>query len=458
MTVKPPAPPYVGPAKWHGSATNKPITRITIHCTAGADAGQAQAARNTVQFSKHTANPTSYHYVADSKESLQYVYDSVVAYHAPPNDGSIGYELCCSLSASGAGHWILPSHRAMLKIVARDVARLCLAYDVPIRRLTVAQLRAGQRGIAGHADVRDAWHQTSHWDPGPFFPWRRFLRMIRKEAARLTAPVSVPVSVPVPVPDPPKPAPKTERLHIMQASCQYSDPAADAEADFRAAFSRRPDVIGFTEVDDEARKALLVRVGEDCGYVVHAPGGGGEVAVAVRKSLPILETGAVKVNDGVPGPAAKGGHRPRYIVSARFQWAGNSVWFGEAHWSTGYGRNPGRQEDHVALTRAMISAVTDNAAHRRLAFFGGDINIDEARDSGRDPLKPHNLFGKAGLVTIYDELNETPNTHGHSTLDILGCYAGDGRVSAERVTVWPKGNSDHRQVSAFYNVEIRESK
>ena len=119
---------------------------------------------------------------------MQYVYDSWVAYHAPPNEGSIGYELCCSLSNGGEGHWILLDHRQMLKMVARDFARLALAYDVPIRKIGAIGLLAGRKGICGHNDISDAWGQTDHWDPGPHFPWFAFIRLVRGFAVALETP------------------------------------------------------------------------------------------------------------------------------------------------------------------------------------------------------------------------------------------------------------------------------
>lgn len=44
-------------------------------------------------------------------------------------------------------------------------------YGIPLVKLTGAQMRAGQKGVGGHADTVDAWHSTDHTDPGPGFPW-----------------------------------------------------------------------------------------------------------------------------------------------------------------------------------------------------------------------------------------------------------------------------------------------
>jgi N-acetyl-anhydromuramyl-L-alanine amidase AmpD len=56
--------------------------------------------------------------------------------------------------------------------------QLCDKHGVPKRKLSVADLKAGRRGICGHTDVTDAWHQSDHDDPGPWFPWDRFMAVV----------------------------------------------------------------------------------------------------------------------------------------------------------------------------------------------------------------------------------------------------------------------------------------
>lgn len=80
---RPPSPPYVGPAKFQGDATNKPINRIVIHSTVSPTVpGGARAVAS--YFRTGVTRPSSAHYVVDPSEVVQVVYDSVVAYHAPP--------------------------------------------------------------------------------------------------------------------------------------------------------------------------------------------------------------------------------------------------------------------------------------------------------------------------------------------------------------------------------------
>lgn len=182
-----PSPEYHGPPKNHGGSGNKPIKRVTMHCTAGAEPGVKGAARAIARYFHITDRYASAHYAADSLESVQCAWDAIICYHAPPNKGSIGYELCCSLANEGKGHWENAAHQAMLRIAAKDVAQLCLHFDLPIRKVGAIGLRLGRKGICGHNDVRDAWRQTDHWDPGPHFPWKQFIGMVKAEARKIKA-------------------------------------------------------------------------------------------------------------------------------------------------------------------------------------------------------------------------------------------------------------------------------
>lgn len=181
--IEPPSPTYLGPAKFHGDSDNKPIHRVVIHATVSPCVeGGARAV--AAYFRETVTRPSSAHYVVDPGERVQVVFDSVVAYHAPPNQHSIGVELC-DPQAGKATRWFDTPHQQMLKRAAKLVARLCLAYGVPIRKLDVEALRAGAHGVCGHVDVSNAFRQTSHTDPGDGFPWPQFMEQVRAAAARI---------------------------------------------------------------------------------------------------------------------------------------------------------------------------------------------------------------------------------------------------------------------------------
>lgn len=181
-TYPPPSPPYLGPAAHTSAGDNKPIRRIVIHSTVSACEGGG--ARQIAGYFRNPNSGGSAHYVVDPGEEVQVVYDSKIAWHAPPNANSLGIEMC-EYPNHDIKRWDEKNHAAMLERTARLVAALCLAYDVPARKVGRRGLKAGRKGICGHVDVSKAFGQSTHWDPGAF-PWRRFIRLVRAEVDELT--------------------------------------------------------------------------------------------------------------------------------------------------------------------------------------------------------------------------------------------------------------------------------
>lgn len=181
--VPPPSPDYVGPPKWYGKRVNKPIRRIVIH--EPQSACERGAARNIARYFKITSRPSSYHYCVDPGEEVQIVWDSYVAYHAPPNSHSLGVAMAGYsrrfwwLKKRNWFKWKKPNQKRVLDRTARLVAQLCLAYDVPPWFRGYRALRKGRQGVTTHAKVSKAWRRTDHWDPGAW-PRRRFMRKVRR--------------------------------------------------------------------------------------------------------------------------------------------------------------------------------------------------------------------------------------------------------------------------------------
>jgi N-acetyl-anhydromuramyl-L-alanine amidase AmpD len=182
---------YAGPVAHSSGNGNLPVNRIVIHCTAGTDAGHASG---TAKYFQSSAATGSAHYIVDPNVTLQCAYDSVVCWHAPPNAHSLGIEIECSLANDGKGHWDLASHIAMMGRAATLTAQKCVQYGIPAVKLSPADLVAGKHGICGHVDVTNAFHQSTHTDPGPYFPWVKFMAMVQAEIASIngTKPVTPP--------------------------------------------------------------------------------------------------------------------------------------------------------------------------------------------------------------------------------------------------------------------------
>jgi N-acetyl-anhydromuramyl-L-alanine amidase AmpD len=162
----------------HRSGTQHSVSRIVIHATVSPCV--RGGAVSVGHYFQTAGAGGSAHYVVDPGEIVACVKEDVVAWHAPPNTGSIGVELCDPQKGSAA-RWQDDAHQEMLKLAAGLVRRVAARWNVPLRRLTVSGLKAGLEGICGHVDVSNAFHQTDHSDPGTGFPWDQFMAMVRDD-------------------------------------------------------------------------------------------------------------------------------------------------------------------------------------------------------------------------------------------------------------------------------------
>lgn len=154
---------------------NTPPIRVVVH-TAEIDPAPGAAAAIARYFHR-AGRQVSAHRVVDDAEAWGCVYDENVAYHAPPNPRSLGIELA-TRSSSTPATWADPYHAAMLENAAAIVRDWCTTHHLPVQLLTVADVRNGRPGICGHVHVSAAFGQSTHTDPGPSFPWTRFLQLV----------------------------------------------------------------------------------------------------------------------------------------------------------------------------------------------------------------------------------------------------------------------------------------
>lgn len=247
-----------------------------------------------------------------------------------------------------------------------------------------------------------------------------------------------------------------DTLHIEQMSLRFNADKDVVHKRIREALQRAPDVVGFTECAAGVMRPVAIDACHAEGYRFH--GGPGDTATAVSPEHRVKDHGAIFALAGQPGPAAEGGHGPRYIDWVKFGFHGSDVWFHEAHWVTLHPDTALRHQQHQHMTVLMCAAVDRHGAGDRLSFFGGDTNVDEALDRGAEHWKPHWQFAHHDLTTIYDELHTYPATAGRTTIDIIGSYNPDARVSAEAVHVWPSDAPalDHRQVSGWYTIHRKD--
>lgn len=171
------------PARQHGGTDNLVPTRVVIHCTVSPTV--VGGALEIADMFHTTSRDASAHHVHDPATSIRCLPDSVVGYHAPPNIHSLGREMCDPQSGSAA-RWADALHVAMMRLCAQGVAADCVKYKIPIVKISSKDLLAGKHGICGHIDVTDAWHQTTHTDPGLGFPWTTFISLVKYYAKNPT--------------------------------------------------------------------------------------------------------------------------------------------------------------------------------------------------------------------------------------------------------------------------------
>lgn len=159
------------------TATGRVIAVVVIHTMEIAE--RDGAAEACARWFANPDSEVSAHYSVDADTTIQSVREGDIAWHARGgNATSIGIELA-GFAAQGSSGWDDDYSRAVLERAAALTAEVCDGYAIPIRRLRAAGLTAGRRGITGHADVSAAFRKSDHWDPGPDFPWARFLRLTR---------------------------------------------------------------------------------------------------------------------------------------------------------------------------------------------------------------------------------------------------------------------------------------
>lgn len=163
------------------SKTRREPSIIVIHATHGAE-GPRKDDDEAYAISKPLppGKKRSFHYVVDSDSATRCVPDLLTAWHAgkTANARGIGVEICGSASQTRA-QWLDPVSLSTLNIAARLVADLCKEHKIPATLLQLPNLMQKQRGITTHHLCSLAWHESTHWDPGPNFPLTEFIEAVR---------------------------------------------------------------------------------------------------------------------------------------------------------------------------------------------------------------------------------------------------------------------------------------
>ena len=122
----------------------------------------------------------SAHLCVDSDSIVQCVMDNNVAFAAPGvNNDGIHIEQA-GFAIQTRGQWLDPFGILMLNLSANAAAQYCLKYNIPVKHLSNAELKAGERGIIGHAQATAVFKPNNgHTDPGKDYPWDHFLERVQ---------------------------------------------------------------------------------------------------------------------------------------------------------------------------------------------------------------------------------------------------------------------------------------
>ena len=127
---------------------------------------------NTVKVSAHLC--------VDSDSIVQCVMDNNVAFSAPGvNKDGIHIEQA-GFARQTKAEWLDPFGILMLNLSANAAAQYCLKYNIPVKHLSNAELKAGEKGIVGHVQATAVFKPNNgHTDPGTGFPWDHFIERVQ---------------------------------------------------------------------------------------------------------------------------------------------------------------------------------------------------------------------------------------------------------------------------------------
>lgn len=174
MALVNPEPPITVAASHHGGIQTV-VNRVVIH-----DEEYGVGPNSAEDIAHYFSLPTTQyqaHYVADQNSIQHCVPENTIAFHAPPNEGSVGIE------QDGYAHmtreeWMKVESLATIHNAAVTARDICDRWGIPKVWLSVADLLAGKRGITSHLNVTNAFHVSTHTDPGEWYPIDIFMAVV----------------------------------------------------------------------------------------------------------------------------------------------------------------------------------------------------------------------------------------------------------------------------------------
>lgn len=166
---------------------------LVVHTFEGRD----RDARAMANYQLSPAAGGSYHLVVDKDGQVARENDDIyISWSAMYTANRRGWHVCLAgRAAYTRDQWL--ARTTQLDKLAEVLAAYSIRRNIPLVKLTPDQVRAEKRGVCGHADVSEAWHESDHTDPGPNFPWDIVLAKAEKIKESGTMPPTPPTTPPV---------------------------------------------------------------------------------------------------------------------------------------------------------------------------------------------------------------------------------------------------------------------
>lgn len=120
------------------------------------------------------------HAITDPGETVDTCSESLVGWHCGNgNRVGIGLEVT-GYAAWSFDQWTSGDAFAAVRLDAKRAAEAAKRHGIPIRWLSLSQIRNGERGFCTHADISATLGGTNHTDPGRGFPYAIFMQMVQQ--------------------------------------------------------------------------------------------------------------------------------------------------------------------------------------------------------------------------------------------------------------------------------------
>ncbi len=183
-------------ARWYTpvpDSTPRTIRGIGIHDMEFYEKGDSAEVIARDFATRPETQKSSAHVCVDNNSVIQCVRDRDVAWAIPnANHDCVHIELA-GFKSQTAEQWRDLYSVAVLALAADVAALYCIKYWIPVKRLTIDEVRDRKtKGIFGHDTATLAFQNpTAHMDPGPNFPWDLFMAMVaqyvKDRTQRITA-------------------------------------------------------------------------------------------------------------------------------------------------------------------------------------------------------------------------------------------------------------------------------